>query len=184
MTRRQGSSRANRRSWRWAQQSSRLVLVGLMLVPVSGCGGDDEEDPVISACESICQDITNGCALLQPNPSDCAAACELGGAIQPDCKEDYAAVIQCADERPLLTCQGDTISVSLSAPACLELLGGYVTCAAANLLPVCVPLPVLNAGCDTPGLPQATACVGVVEGCEQQVGATAGSNGAGIYCCP
>ena len=165
--------------------SLRAWTCGLLIaVCTSGAAcGDDDMDDVGAACGSACEAIAGECGVPAPSADDCASACVLVGGLAPGCYDQYASVIACARARPLLACQDSTVSVTVSGD-CLDPLSGYLTCAAESISPICVDLPLQNAGCADVGLPRAAACVGEVEDCELQAGAVVDEQGVGVFCCP
>lgn len=168
------------------RRSCRIVATAAVLATamwVAGCG-DDDGASVSDVCESACGDIAGTCGLPAPSESNCATACNVAGGLAPECADQYSAVVSCAQANPALACDGNSVSVTVSGE-CLDPLAGYLNCAAANILPVCVALPLQNASCQDQGLPRAMACVGTGEGCVLQAGAVINQqSGVGLFCCP
>jgi hypothetical protein len=160
----------------------RMLSCGLLLACLTACGDDDTDD-VGAACGAACDEIASECGVPAPNASDCATACVLVGGLAPECYDPYAEVIACARARPLLACEDDTVSVTVSGD-CLAPLGDYLACAAGSIFPICVDLPLQNPSCAAMGRPRAAACVGESPGCELQAGAVLDDQGVGLFCCP
>lgn len=170
---------------RWKRRWLGAALV--LALCAQGCG--DDEASVADACNGACGDIATGCALPATSAGDCSFACVLTGSLAPACAAEYGAVLDCARAQPLLACDGQAISVTLSGE-CLDPLADYLVCAAvtaATAVPTCVELPLETAACADVdrGRPRAMACVtGPAAGCMLQAGAVVNDRGVGVYCCP
>jgi hypothetical protein len=158
-------------------------IVSLLVVAAAYDCGDDDMDDVAGQCGAACDEIAEGCAVPAPRAGDCSAACAFAGGLAPGCTDHYASVIACARDRPLLACQDDTVSVTLSGD-CFDPLADYLVCAAASIVPICVDLPLQNSACNDLGLPRAAACVGDLPECALQAGAVVDDQGVGVFCCP
>lgn len=163
------------RHWTWASCALAFALV------TPGCG--DDGTSVADACNGACGDIATGCALPATSAGDCSFACVLTGSLAPACAAEYGAVLDCARARPLLACDGASISVTLSGE-CLDPLASYLTCGARTAVPTCVELPLETAACTDRTRPRAMACVGQEPACVLQAGAVVNDQGVGVYCCP
>src|SRR5690349_1223533 len=90
-----------------------VLLLAVAVAAAYACGDDDMND-VAGQCAAACDEIAEGCAVPTPRAEDCSAACAFAGGLAPGCTDRYASVIACARDRPLLACQDETVSVTLS----------------------------------------------------------------------
>ena len=178
-------------AWRMSGTFPRVVrllgaLAALAALPsIHGCG-DDHEDPAASvraACNDSCSRTAGSCNLPGVTVQDCAILCDLGYNLAPACASTYQSYVACAKAAPLLACSGTSVSVDVAAPACLNQLGQYLTCAVGNIQ-ACFELPLDDGACTQQNMgPHARACVGTPPNCTLLTG-TVQAGGVGVFCCP
>ena len=165
----------------------RLGLVLFVPFALANCGSDDNNSgasQVAAACDGACNATIGTCNLPSGTLSACQAGCQLGYTIAPSCGSAYAAYTDCAKQQPLVSCSGNSVTVTASIPPCFDELDTYLSCAAGHIS-LCLALPLDDAACSTANLPpHANACVGTQPSCQLLDGAMAGTAGVGIYCCP
>jgi hypothetical protein len=160
-----------------------VCLVAAFTAAVSACGDDDDPgSAVAAACSSSCNNTAGHCNLPAVTAADCASLCDLGYVLSPSCAGPYQAYVACAGEQPLLSCNGNSVTVQVGVP-CLDKLSSYLACAVTSLK-VCVNLPLSDGACVQAKLGNyAQACVGAPAGCSLLDG-TAQGGGIGVFCCP
>lgn len=169
-----------------ASTLARFALAVSLALSAEACGDDHDDtgSAVAAACSSSCQKTSGQCGLVNLAPS-CAALCDIGYTLTPACGPSYQSYVACAGDNPVLSCTGNTVSVSVELP-CPDQLRAYLDCAVNHVLSgsVCVDLPIENQACVDQKLGnRATACVGGPPGCSLLTG-TAQAGGLGIFCCP
>ena len=165
-----------------ARRLVQACLAAAFALAVGACGDDDNPgSAVAAACSSSCHTTAGQCNLPAINETDCARWCSLGYVLSPACAGPYQAYVACAGEQPLLTCNGNSVTVQVGVP-CLDKLSSYLACAATSLK-VCVNLPLSDAACVQANIGNhAQACVGAPAGCALLDG-TAQAGGVGVFCC-
>jgi hypothetical protein len=115
--------------------------------------------------------------------ADCSLLCKLGYSLAPSCAATYQDYVSCAGAQPIVSCNGNTVSVNVSVPPCLDRLGNYIGCAVTQIK-ACVQLPLDDGACQQAKLGNvAQACIGAPAGCSLLDG-TAQGGGLGVFCCP
>jgi hypothetical protein len=159
-------------------------LAAIFALAAGACGDDDDDNPgraVAAACSDSCNKTSGHCNLPAAVAANCATACDLGYVLAPACGGPYQAYVACAGTQPLLSCNGNSVTVDVGVP-CLNELTSYLTCAVTTIK-VCVDLPLSDAACVQAKLgDHARACVGAPAGCGLLDG-TAQAGGIGVFCC-
>ena len=164
----------------------RVALVALLPLGLIHCGSDNNNDgasQVAAACDGACNATIGTCNLPPGTLQSCQSGCQLGYTIAPSCASAYAAYTDCAKQQPLVSCSGNSVTVTASVPPCFDQLDSYLCCAVGHIS-ICLALPLDDAGCTDASRPHANACVGNQPTCQLFAGAMADTAGAGIYCCP
>jgi hypothetical protein len=163
---------------------TRIALVAALALTAAACGDDHEDtgSAVNAACTSSCQKSSGQCGVVNVAPG-CATLCDLGYALVPACGSVYQNYVTCAGNAPVLSCNGNSVTVSVMVP-CLNELGAYLNCAVDQALTGCVDLPLVNGACVDQKLGNAAkACLGAPVGCSLLTG-TVQAGGLGLFCCP
>ena len=166
-----------------ARRLAQFGLAATFALAVGACG-DDDDDPgaaVRAACDDSCTKTDGQCNLPVGAKANCATACDFGYLLAPTCGGPYQAYVACAGEQPLLSCNGNSVTVDVGVP-CVNELTNYLTCAVTSIK-VCVDLPLSDGACVQAKLGNhAHACVGPPDGCSLLDG-TAQAGGIGVFCC-
>ena len=174
---------------KFIRRLAQFGLAATFALAVGACG-DDNDNPgaaVAAACDDSCTKTAGQCNLPAVTKANCATACDFGYLLAPACAGPYQAYVGCAGRQPLLSCNGNAVTVDVDVP-CVNELTSYLTCAVTSIK-VCVDLPLNDASCVQANLGNhARACVGTPDGCSVLTGAvvsagTAQAGGVGIFCC-
>ena len=162
-----------------------LLLAAVLL---SACGSDDDDDDpaarVAAACTDACVQIAAGCGVPPPTTDTCRGGCEIAGSLSPACAGGYEGYVACAGDRPAVSCDGASITVSAAATECIEPLTTYLLCAAESVATACIRVPLEDASCQAAGIgAQASVCASAPPGCSLFEG-TLRADGVGVFCCP
>lgn len=167
------------------QWLTRGLIAASAILLCFGCGDErSDSERIAAACKDACGSVAPGCGLETPMES-CRAACELGGSLSSGCAREYEGYLSCAaDQTPLVSCDGDSVTISASVSVCVSPLTSYLGCAATAASPACLDAPEQNADCEAEGLgTRATVCAGEPAGCNLLEGSLR-AEGAGLFCCP
>jgi hypothetical protein len=168
-----------------ASTLGRIAVLAMVALVVEACGDDHEDtgSAVAAACSSSCNATSGRCNVGNLAPG-CSALCDLGYSLVPACGAAYQNYVNCAGASPIVSCNGNAVTVAVTVPPCLDQLGSYLDCAVKQTLTGCVELPLENGACVDAKLGnRATACIGAPTGCSLLTG-TVQAGGLGVYCCP